>query len=92
VLQAFRRELKEIGGVLGLFLEDPLPWFQQISTPEELGGVDLSDEAIDEMMLRREAARKEKDWAAADRIRDESASQGIMLEDTPHGTRWKRNP
>jgi cysteinyl-tRNA synthetase len=92
VLQAFRRELKEIGGVLGLFGEEPLPWFQQISTPEQPGGVDLSDEAIEDMMQQRETARKEKDWAAADRIRDELLSQGIVLEDTSRGTRWKRNP
>ncbi len=42
-------------------------------------------------MQQRETARKEKDWAEADRIRDELASRGIVLEDTPHGTRWKRN-
>jgi cysteinyl-tRNA synthetase len=91
VLQAFRRELKEIGRVLGLFRENPLPWFQQISTPEQPGGADLSDEAIEAMMQQRETARKEKDWATADQIRDELASRGIGLEDTPHGTRWKRN-
>ncbi len=91
VLQVFRRELKEIGRVLGLFREDPLPWVQQISTPEQPGGADLSDEVIEEMMQQRETARKEKDWATADRIRDELGSQGIVLEDTPHGTRWKRN-
>jgi len=92
VLQAFRRELKEMGGVLGLFREEPLPWFRQVGTPEQAGGGDLSDEAIEEMMQQRETAREEKDWAAADRIRDELASRGIVLEDTPHGTRWKRNP
>jgi cysteinyl-tRNA synthetase len=91
VLQTFRRELGEIGGVLGLFGEDPLPWFRQAGTPEQTGGGDLSDEAIEEMMQQRETARKEKDWAKADRIRDELAGQGIVLEDTPHGTRWKRN-
>jgi cysteinyl-tRNA synthetase len=91
VLRAFRRALKEIGGVLGLFREDPVRWFRQIGTPEEPGGVDLSDEAIEEKVKQREMARKEKDWAAADRIRDELGSLGIVLEDTPHGTRWKRD-
>jgi cysteinyl-tRNA synthetase len=92
VLQAFRRELKEIGGVLGLFREEPVPWFRQVGTPEQAVDGDLSDEAIEEMMQQRETARKEKDWAEADRIRDELASRGIVLEDTAHGTRWKRNP
>jgi cysteinyl-tRNA synthetase len=89
VLAAFRRDMKAIGGVLGLFQEDPLPWFQKISKPEQ-GRADLSDEDIDGMIQQRETARKKKDWAAADRIRDELGSQGIVLEDTPHGTRWKR--
>jgi cysteinyl-tRNA synthetase len=91
VLLAFRRDLQEIGGVLGVLQEDPLPWFRRISTPDQPGGADLSDEAIEEMMAQREAARKAKDWAAADRIRDELASQGIVLEDTRHGTIWKRD-
>ncbi len=90
VLQAFRRSLKEIGGVLGLFHEDPLPWFQKIGAPDRAGDTALSDERIDEMVAQRETARKEKNWAEADRIRDELGSLGIVLEDTPHGTRWKR--
>jgi cysteinyl-tRNA synthetase len=81
--------MKAIGGVLGLFREDPLPWFQQISKPEK-GGVDLTDEDIDRMIQQREVARTEKDWAKADLIREELGRQGIVLEDTPHGTRWKR--
>ncbi len=89
VLISFRRDMKAIGDVLGLFNEDPLPWFQQISKPEHLG-VDLSDEAIEEKIRQREEARKAKDWRAADRIREELGRQGVVLEDTPHGTRWKR--
>ncbi len=90
VLRAFRRELKEIGEVLGLFHEDPLPWFRQAGTPGEAAGTGLSDETIEALTAERERARKAKDWATADRIRDELGSQGIVLEDTPRGTRWKR--
>ena len=89
VLAAFRHDMKTIGEGLGLFREDPLPWFQQVGKPEQRGA-DLSDEDIDGMIQQRETARKEKDWAKADRIRDELGRQGIVLEDTPHGTRWKR--
>ncbi len=55
-----------------------------ISAPETL------DEEISEMISRRDEARTAKDWAAADRIRDELLERDIILEDTPHGTRWKR--
>jgi cysteinyl-tRNA synthetase len=41
------------------------------------------------MISRRDEARAAKDWAAADRIRDELLARDIILEDTPHGTRWK---
>ena len=38
----------------------------------------------------REAARKSKDFATADRIRDELKARGIELLDTPHGVRWRK--
>ncbi|MEW5783682.1 MAG: cysteine--tRNA ligase [Bacillota bacterium] len=45
---------------------------------------------IEEAIERRKQARQQKDWSTADRIRDELLAKGIVLEDTPHGTRWKR--
>jgi cysteinyl-tRNA synthetase len=91
VLMAFRRDLQEVGDVLGVFQEDPLGWFRRIRTAEQPGEGGFSDETIEERVGQREAARKAKDWAAADRIRDELASQGIVLEDTRDGTIWKRD-
>jgi len=55
-----------------------------ISVPKNL------DNEINEMIARRDEARANKDFATADQIRDELNSKGIVLEDTPHGTRWKR--
>lgn len=46
------------------------------------------DEEIEGLIEKREAARKAKDWATADRIRDDLKERGIILEDTPHGVRW----
>ena len=55
-----------------------------ISTPTTL------DDEITAIITRRDQARDVKDWAAADRFRDELQARGIILEDTAHGTRWKR--
>jgi cysteinyl-tRNA synthetase len=44
----------------------------------------------DDRVAARKAARDRRDFAAADAIRDELAGRGIAIEDTPHGTRWKR--
>ena len=51
---------------------------------------DLSDEEIDQLLVERREARESRDFARADEIRDQLTDQGIVLEDTPTGTRWKR--
>lgn len=42
------------------------------------------------MITERDAARKNKDWAESDRLRDRLQARGIVIEDTPQGTRWHR--
>jgi cysteinyl-tRNA synthetase len=49
-----------------------------------------SDDEIEAMIAARTAARQSKDFAEADRIRDELSGQGILLEDGAEGTTWKR--
>lgn len=51
---------------------------------------ELLDEEIEQLINERIAARKAKDFARSDQIRDELKDQGIILEDTPQGTRWRR--
>ncbi len=75
-----RALLREFDRVLGLDLDTAaLREERQESDPE-----------IEARLAEREAARSRRDWAAADRIRDELAAEGVIVEDTPGGSRWKR--
>jgi len=50
----------------------------------------LEDETIKQLIVERDTARDNKDFKRSDEIRDQLKEQGINLEDTPQGTRWKR--
>jgi cysteinyl-tRNA synthetase len=78
--------LRELGGVLGILQDDPEAYLRGGSGSED----GLSDEAIDSLIQQRLDARKKKDWAEADRIRDELQAAGILLEDGAQGTSWRR--
>ncbi|MCP4567064.1 MAG: cysteine--tRNA ligase [FCB group bacterium] len=56
----------------------------------QIGEEETIDAGIEGMIEARIEARKNKNWAESDRIRDELLAQGIILEDTPSGTKWKR--
>ena len=71
------------GDLLGLLQQDPEDWFKQ-------GAGEMDDSAIDDLIQRRVEARAAKEFAEADRIRDELVANGIVLEDGPGGTIWKR--
>ncbi|WCD91564.1 cysteine--tRNA ligase [Microbacterium sp. nov. GSS16] len=77
-------QVRDMAGILGI---DPL-------APEWRGDVTGADEAsaldalVQTMITQRAQARADKDWAAADRIRDAIGAAGITLEDTPDGTHW----
>jgi cysteinyl-tRNA synthetase len=79
--QISKREAQEVLEVLGRF--DIVLGFLR---PEET----TIDEGIEGLIEKRNQARKEKNWAEADRIRDELLDEGIVLEDTKEGTKWKR--
>ncbi|WP_404406720.1 cysteine--tRNA ligase [Jeotgalibacillus malaysiensis] len=74
VIDAFTDTLKELTGVLGLELKEQ----------------EMLDEEIDELIRKREAARKDRDFATADAIRDQLKDMNIILEDTKQGIRWRR--
>ena len=79
-----KAELLAAGDLLGLLQQDPVDWFQAGATG------DASTEWIEERIAERQAARKARDFARSDAIRDELAAAGIQLEDTASGTRWQR--
>ncbi|GIO69519.1 cysteine--tRNA ligase [Paenibacillus cookii] len=67
--------------------------FEQLNAVLRLyGGEDavLLDEEVEQLIVERAQARKDKNWSRADEIRDQLAAQGIVLEDTAQGMRWRR--
>ncbi len=92
-------ELCALGAVLGLLTLEPAQWFRLArggaATPggktSATAAAGLTDRQIEERIALRSAARRAKNWAESDRIRDELAAEGVLLEDKPGGaTVWRR--
>jgi cysteinyl-tRNA synthetase len=58
--------------------------------PELLARQSLTDEAVDALVAERTLAKKQRNFARADQIRNELAEKGIVIEDSKEGVRWKR--
>ena len=78
-----RDKIVEVGNILGLLGRDPAVFL------DELRADKVDGDKVEELIAARQQARKDKDWARADAIRDELTEMGVVLEDTPEGTRWR---
>ena len=76
--------LVRLGGILGLLQQDPEAFFQAGT------GSELSAEDIEALIQARADARKAKNFAEADRIRDDLLEKGIILDDSREGTTWRK--
>ena len=81
---AMAYELKRLGDLLGLLQDDPAAFLQAG------GALALSADEIDALIEQRNAARRAKNFAESDRIRDQLADSGIILKDSREGTTWVR--
>ena len=89
--EADRRAAKEgllsAGALLGILQQDPEAWFKGAG---DAGGPGIDADEIECLIVKRAQARVDKDFAGADRIRDALAEKGVLIEDGPQGTVWKR--
>lgn len=85
IARQYAATLKYLGGLLGLLQQSPEAFLQGASAAEG----PAADE-IEALIRQRTDARQNKDWAESDRIRDLLREQGVILEDGPEGTTWRR--
>ena len=81
--------IRAVGAALG-FLATPAAEFLERYNSRGASKAGLSGDAIEVLIAERNAARKARDFARADAVRNELLSQGIVLEDGPGGTTWRR--
>jgi cysteinyl-tRNA synthetase len=88
--------LRELAGILGLLVLAPKAFLQgghatpAGERPSAQADAELTEAQIEALIAQRVEARRNKDYAEADRIRDALEAQGIILEDGAQGTGWRR--
>ncbi len=80
--------LRLLGGRLGILQADPAIYLQGRQGVADAG---LDDAAIEALVVQRDQARAARDWAEADRLRDQLTGLGIVLEDAAGRTQWRRS-
>jgi cysteinyl-tRNA synthetase len=87
VIEATEKTLREVGAVLGLFLEEP-DHYLRLDREREATKRGLAVEEIELLIAARRSAREAKEWQRADELRKELAARGVILKDTPTATTW----
>lgn len=91
--ESYASTLKGLASLLGVLQDDPEVWLKnQVANAGEIDSAGkIEVDAIELQIQARTDAKKAKNWALADKIRDELIEQGIVLEDAPDGsTKWRR--
>ena len=83
-MEALAAQMYAAGNLLGLLANDPEAWFAGDA------GDGMSGEDIDALIAQRNEARAARDFQKADAIRDQLAEAGVIIEDGPGGTTWRR--
>ncbi|TGD76276.1 cysteine--tRNA ligase [Mangrovimicrobium sediminis] len=82
---ALKARILAAGNLLGILAQDPEAWLQGSGADDAIGA-----EEIEALIAERQAAKAAKNFARADEIRATLLSEGVVLEDSREGTRWKR--
>ena len=83
--------LRRLAAILGLLQADPETYLRASVASADSTASGISAGEVEDLIARRISAREKKDWAEADRIRDELDAAGIILEDGSAGTTWRRS-
>ncbi len=87
IIDLFVKSMKEVAEILGCFGKDPSSWLVQ-RRDMKAARIGLDTDKVEGLLIERITARQEKDWSAADRIRDELTELGVSVQDGATGSVW----
>ncbi len=88
LLEKLDKDIRTAGEVLGILFRDPMKFLRDMKT-FKVKKLAIEEKEIERLLEERNRARREKDFAKADEIRDMLRDQGIVIKDTPHGSTWE---